>query len=111
MVKKEVKFKIIHCRICGKEYNKYSRPWGLYGARYTCSEKCQKVQKAAILEKIERDRKIRRQKKKKKLQILLIVSLITGIIGAGIGGSLLGPLGILIGFLIGFFGPIVLSIS
>ncbi|MFX1469827.1 MAG: hypothetical protein ACFFB8_14315 [Promethearchaeota archaeon] len=111
MVEKEAKLKIIHCRICGKEYNKYSRPWGLYGARYTCSEECQKVQRAAILEKIERARKIRRQKRKKNLQILLIVCLITGFIGAGIGGSLIGSLGILIGFLIGFFGPILIYIG
>ena len=110
MEENEAKVKIRICRICMKEYNKYSRPWGLYGARYTCSEECQKV----WMKKIQKDREFKKKRTKEKLVILLIICLITGFIGAGIGGYIFSAmrmigspwLVILIGFAIGFFAPI-----
>jgi hypothetical protein len=47
------------------------------------------------LEKIQKDREIKKQKSKEKLIILLIVSLITGFIGAGIGGSIFSAMGMI----------------
>ncbi len=108
-VEKEAKIKIIPCIVCGKEYNKYTRPWGVY--RNTCSEECKKIQKENIkkeyAENMQQGREIRRERTKIKLIVGLIISLITGGIGAVVGTNW-GIQGALIGFAIGFFATPVL---
>ena len=112
MGEKEDKVKIVQCRVCEKEYNKYSRPWGLY-SRATCSDNCLNEYKKQVSEQLHQKREVRKQRAINKLVILLIICLITGGIGAGIGGYIYGAMGmsgnpslfILIGFAIGFFGP------
>ena len=112
MGEKGVKVKIVQCRVCGKEFNKYSRSWGLY-SRATCSDYCLGEYRKQMSEQQHQQREVRKQKALSKLVILLIICLITGAIGAAVGGYIHNAMGgygnpsmfILIGFAVGFFGP------
>ena len=109
MVEKEAKIKIRKCRVCGKEYNSYKRPWGLWGAKYTCSEECHTIYANKRKAEIKRADEDRKEKTKEDLKTWLIISLITAVIGAlvGIPG---GILGILAGLGIGFIAPTIIYI-
>jgi len=118
MEEKAAKVKMVQCRVCGKEYNKYERPWGLM-SRSTCSDYCQKEYKEQRLKQIQQETEVRRTKAINKLIILLIICLITGAIGAGVGGYVYHAMGgsenpsifILIGFAVGFFGPMFIYLD
>lgn len=118
MEEKEIKVKIVQCRVCGKEYNKYSRPWGLYN-RATCSDYCQNEFKKQLSEQRHQMREVKKQKAIRRLVIVLVICVITGAIGAGIGGYIYNAMGgygnpslfILIGFAIGFFGPMFIYLD
>ncbi|MFW9987886.1 MAG: hypothetical protein ACFFC3_04460 [Candidatus Odinarchaeota archaeon] len=115
MGEKETKIKIIKCRVCGKEYNKYTRPRGSYGAN-TCSEECEEALKGGFEPKslfwgegTIKETLTKLKSPKTKLQIWLIISLITEVIGTLIGLGY-GILGALLGFAIGFIAPTILYI-
>jgi hypothetical protein len=104
MVEKEEKIKIIHWVVCGKEFNKYTKPWGLY--RKTCSEECQEI------EKKKREARVKDIKfiEKESVKTWLTISFFAGVIGAIVGIIVWGILGIFLGFVIGFFAPTLLFI-
>jgi hypothetical protein len=112
MEEKQTKVKIVQCKVCGKEFNKYSRPRGLYN-RATCSDYCQNEYRKQMTEQLNQKREVRKQKAINKLVIMLIICLITGAIGAAVGGYIHNAMGgygnpsmfILIGFGVGFFAP------
>ncbi|MFX1374950.1 MAG: hypothetical protein ACFFA0_03985 [Promethearchaeota archaeon] len=109
-VEKEPKIKIVRCTVCGKEYNKYTRPMtyiSQMGYQRTCSEEC----KMKLLENSLEIKKKRQKSRKQSVQVWLIFSLITGIIGAVIGGMIGSATWILIGFAIGFFVPTLLAMG
>ncbi|MFX0036076.1 MAG: hypothetical protein ACFE9I_10600 [Candidatus Hermodarchaeota archaeon] len=50
MSEKEIKLKIAKCKICGKEFSKHTRPWGM---RTTCSNECNLIRISNIQKKGE----------------------------------------------------------
>jgi len=118
MEEKAVKVKMVQCRVCGKEYNKYKRPWGLY-SRATCSDYCQEEHKKQVSDLRKQVSEKQHQKKINRLVILLVICIITGAIGAAVGGYIHNAMGgygnpsmfILIGFAVGFFGPMFIYLD
>jgi hypothetical protein len=118
MGERKDKVKIKHCVICGKEFNKYVRPWGIY-SRATCSDYCQTEYKKRRVAEYKKQREIRRHRAIQKLVILLVICFILGGIGAVVGGYIYNAMGmygnpslfILIGFLVGFFGPMLIYLD
>ncbi|MHA2287975.1 MAG: hypothetical protein ACXABG_04230 [Promethearchaeota archaeon] len=51
----EERVKLVNCRRCGNQFNKYSRP---SGARMVCSEECRVVYTARLRAKTKEDLKI-----------------------------------------------------
>lgn len=70
---KEDKIKIAKCRICGKLYNEYMRPWG---SRMICSEECQRIWQEQLMEKSQKNLK----KTQKNINICCILELLIGLI-------------------------------